>query len=132
MQLSQLSTRDITVILQGNGAHGSRPWELCSLVSQAGTIIVPPGGQIVSILSFSTFGNASMKHGVTPVPRFSEWPEISTGVCTEAVSQCEHGQHQVQFTQKGGILPKDGALQVQCDGAYSCNANWLEMGMRDG
>ena len=112
MQLRQLSTRDVTVILQGNGDHGSRPWELCSLVNQTGTIIVPPCGQIVSILAFGAFGNASMKHGVTPVPiaRFSEWPEISTGVCTEAVSPYEHGQlqhqAQLQFTQKGGILPQ--------------------------
>ena len=82
MQLSQLSTRDLTVILQGNGDHGTRPWELCSLVSQAGTVLVPPGGQIVSILAFSTFGNANMKHSVTPVPRFSEWPEINTDVST--------------------------------------------------
>ena len=66
----------------------------------------------MSILAFSTFGNTNMKHGVTPVPRFSEWPEISTDVSTLAVDRYEYEQHQVQFTQKCGILPKDGAVQL--------------------
>ena len=85
---------------------------VCALVSQAGTVIVPPGGQTMSILPFSSFGTAGMKHGVTPVPRFSEWPEISKDVSTFAVDNYEHEQHQAQFTQKGGgILPKDVAVR---------------------
>lgn len=101
MQLQQLSKRDVTLILQGHQEHGACPWEICSLVSQSGTILVPPGGQVVSALAFSTFGNASMKHGVTPVPRFSEWPEISKGVSTQAVDKQEYALHQVEFAKKG-------------------------------
>ena len=76
----------------------------------------------MSIRAVSTFGNASMKNGVTPVPRFSEWPEISTSVCTEAVSQYEHGQlqhqAQLQFTQQGGILPQRDVFSMA---AKNCN-----------
>ena len=52
-----------------------------------------------------------MRGLIQHVPRFSEWPEISA----LAVDQYEYEQHQAhlaQFTQKGGILPKDGAVQL--------------------
>ena len=129
MQLHQLSKRDVTLILQGHQEHGARPWEICSLVSKAGTILVPPGGQVVSILAFSTFGNASMKHGVTPVPRFSEWPKISKGVSTHAIDKQEYALHQVEFAKKGGILPQDGAvrwsLQLQCKLVGDGHEGWV-------
>ena len=78
MQIVQLNTRDLTVIMEGHQQYGARCWELCSLSSKRATSITPPDG-CVSILAFSTYGNAGIKHGVTTVPRFPEWPATIAG-----------------------------------------------------
>lgn len=78
MQIAQLDTRDLTVIMEGHQQYGARCWELCSLSSKQATSITPPDG-CISILAFSTYGNAGIKHGVTPVPRFPEWPATLAG-----------------------------------------------------
>ena len=78
MQIVQLNTRNNTVIVEGHQQYGARFWELCSLSSQQGTSIAPPDG-CISILAFSTSGNAGIKHGVTPVPQFTEWPATLAG-----------------------------------------------------
>ena len=84
LALGQLSKRDVTaaVILQGHEEHGARPWEMCSLASQAGTGLVSPGGQAVSVLAFSTF-----KFVTETLTRVGQWTATPSRAARSELSQ---------------------------------------------